>query len=152
MPRRAAKSPPQAEKRHKLSSHHRSGLTESAEDYLECISNLIDRNGYASVSDVADSLDLIRPSVSIMIKRLADLGYLRREPYRGFMLTPKGEEVANSIQERHAVLTDLFRLMGLSPGEFYSDIEGIEHHISDAALARFKKLVLHLRKHPIGCD
>lgn len=136
--------------RRKLSAHHRGGLTESAEDYLECISNLIGRNGYASVSDVADELQLIRPSVSLMIKRLADLGYLRREPYRGFILTPRGEEVANSIQERHAVLTDLFRLMGLNPAEFLPDIEGMEHHISDAALPHFRKLVRHLKKHPPG--
>ncbi len=149
MPRKVAPNPGQPGKRGKLSSHHRSGLTESAEDYLECISNLIGRNGYASVSDVADSLDLIRPSVSIMIKRLADLGYLRREPYRGFMLTPKGETVANSIQERHAVLTELFQLMGMSPKEFYSDIEGIEHHISNAALPRFRKLIRHLKQFPL---
>lgn len=142
--------PKKPAKRRKLSSHHREGLTESAEDYLECISNLIEQNGYASVSDVADTLDLIRPSVSIMIKRLADLGYLRREPYRGFILTPEGEAVAASIQERHAVLTDLFRLMGMDPVAFHADIEGIEHHISNAALAKFKKLVRHLEKHPLG--
>lgn len=149
MPRKPRPEPETPAKRAKLSSHHRSGLTESAEDYLECISNLIGRNGYASVSDVAEELDLIRPSVSIMIKRLADLGYLKREPYRGFMLTPKGELVANSIQERHAVLTELFRLMGLSPDEFYSDIEGIEHHISDAALPAFRRLAEHLKKCPM---
>lgn len=149
MPRKSQSASATPARRGKLSSHHRGGLTESAEDYLECISNLIGRNGYASVSDVADELDLIRPSVSLMIKKLADLGYLRREPYRGFMLTAKGEEVANSIQERHAVLTDLFRLMGLSPDEFYSDIEGIEHHISDAALPAFRKLAKHLAKHPM---
>ncbi len=148
MPRKP--NPDTLVKRAKLSAHHRGGLTESAEDYLECISNLIGRNGYASVSDVADELDLIRPSVSIMIKRLADLGYLRREAYRGFMLTAKGEEVANSIQERHQVLTELFRLMGLNPEEFYADIEGIEHHISDAALPAFRKLVKHLDKFPLG--
>lgn len=149
MPRKVAAPPGTSEKRRKLSAHQRSGLTESVEDYLECISNLIGRNGYASVSDVADSLDLIRPSVSIMIKRLADMGYLRREPYRGFVLTEQGEAVANSIQERHAVLTDLFQLMGMSPDEFYADIEGIEHHISDAALPKFKQLVRHLGKYPL---
>lgn len=136
-------------KRSKLSAHHREGLTESAEDYLECISNLIGRNGYASVSDVADELDLIRPSVSIMIKRLADLGYLRREPYRGFVLTEEGEAVAVSIQKRHAMLTELFELMGLDPAKFHADIEGIEHHMSDASLPQFKKLIAHLRQHPM---
>lgn len=136
-------------KRSKLSAHHRSGLTESAEDYLESISNLVERNGYASVSDVADELDVIRPSVSIMIKRLADLGFLKREPYRGFVLTASGQEVASSVQQRHATLTDLFELLGLNPVDFHADIEGLEHHISDEALPRFQALIGHLKKHPL---
>ena len=144
-PRPESKSP----KRTKLSAHHRSGLTESAEDYLESISNLVERNGYASVSDVAEELDVIRPSVSIMIKRLADLGYLRREPYRGFVLTTAGQEVASSVQQRHAVLSELFQQLGLDPEAFHGDIEGLEHHISDAALPKFQQLVAHLKKSPL---
>jgi len=136
-------------KRTKLSSHHRSGLTESAEDYLECISNLIQKNGYVSVSAVAESLDLIRPSVSLMIKRLADMGYLKREAYRGFVLTERGQEIALGIQHRHALLTELFTQMGLDPVTFYDDIEGLEHHISDEALAGFENLVGHLKSHPL---
>ena len=134
----------------KRSAHHRGGLTESAEDYLECISNLLIRHGYVSASDVADALGLIRPSVSLMIKRLADQGYLERQPYRGFVLTPKGQKVASSIRERHEVLTDIFEQLGLDPETFQADIEGLEHHISDAAFLRFKQLVAHLERHPLG--
>ncbi|SDU06137.1 iron (metal) dependent repressor, DtxR family [Verrucomicrobium sp. GAS474] len=145
-----AKAPAGTEgSRAKRSAHHRGGLTESAEDYLECISNLLIRHGYVSASDVADALGLIRPSVSLMIKRLADQGYLERQPYRGFVLTPKGQKVASSIRERHAVLTDIFQQLGLDPEAFQADIEGLEHHISDAAFLRFKQLVAHLQQHPL---
>ncbi len=133
----------------KRSAHHRGGLTESAEDYLECISNLLIQRGYVSASDVADALGLIRPSVSLMIKRLAEQGYLERQPYRGFVLTPKGQKVASSIRERHEVLTEIFRTLGLDPESFHADIEGLEHHISDAAFLRFRQLVAHLQKHPL---
>ena len=133
----------------KRSAHHRGGLTESAEDYLECISNLLIQRGYVSASDVADALGLIRPSVSLMIKRLAGQGYLERQPYRGFVLTPKGQKVASSIRERHEVLTEIFRSLGLDPESFHPDIEGLEHHISDAAFLRFRQLVAHLQKHPL---
>jgi Mn-dependent DtxR family transcriptional regulator len=153
MPKSSAFHPPRGRrpaKRSKLSAHHRAGLTESAEDYLECISNLTQRNGFASVSDVAETLNLIRPSVSLMIKRLADLGYLKREPYRGFVLTPKGQSIAESIQRRHALLTELFVELGLDPHEFQGDIEGLEHHISDPALVRFQRLIAHLKKHPLS--
>jgi len=136
-------------RRAKLSAHHRDGLTESAEDYLECISDLVGRNGFASVSDVADELELMRPSVSIMIKRLADLGFLERKPYRGFVLTARGGEVAASIQRRHALLTELFGLLGLDPQRYRADIEGMEHHISDPVFEGLSALVGHLRKHPV---
>ena len=136
-------------RRAKLSAHHRNGLTESAEDYLECISDLVDRNGFASVSDVADELELMRPSVSIMIKRLSDLGFLERKPYRGFVLTVRGKEVAVSIQRRHALLSRLFGLLGLDPMRYRADIEGLEHHISDRVFDGLTVLVSHLLKHPI---
>ena len=136
-------------RRAKLSAHHRNGLTESAEDYLECISNLVDRNGFASVADVADELQLMPPSVSIMIKRLADLGFLERKPYRGFVLTAQGKQVAISIQRRHALLTTLFGLLGLDPQRYLADIEGLEHHISNRVFDRLTLLVAHLVEHPI---
>ncbi len=140
---------PKPGKRSKLSAHHRGGLTESVEDYLECIANLVKRNGFVSVSAVADALDVIRPSVSQMIKRLAEMGYLKREPYRGFVLTPKGEAVATAIQERHAVLTRLFMQLDLDPHQYQDDIEGIEHHLSDPTLQRLRDLIAHLDQHPL---
>ena len=136
-------------RRAKLSAHHRNGLTESAEDYLECISDLVGRNGFASVSDVAEALELMRPSVSLMIKRLADLGFLERKPYRGFVLTARGKEVAVSIQKRHALLSELFGLLGIDPQRYRADIEGLEHHISDRVFEGLTVLVSHLLKHPI---
>ena len=91
----------------------------------------------------------MRPSVSLMIKRLADLGFLERKPYRGFVLTASGKEVAVSIQRRHALLNELFGLLGLDPQRYRADIEGLEHHISDRVFDGLKVLVKHLHKHPI---
>jgi Mn-dependent DtxR family transcriptional regulator len=119
------------------------------EDYLECIFDLESSKGYACVSDVAETLQLNRASTSIMVKRLGKLGFLRHEPYRGFALTPEGKRVAEKIRKRHAMLTDLFELMGLDQHDHYSDIEGLEHHLSDRAFRRFAELAAHLRKHPL---
>ena len=62
----------------KRSAHDRAGVTESMEDYLECIFDLENTKGYACVSDVAEALRLNRASTSIMVKRLGKLGFLRR--------------------------------------------------------------------------
>jgi Mn-dependent DtxR family transcriptional regulator len=133
----------------KRSAHHRSAVTESMEDYLECIFDLESSKGYACVSDVAETLQLNRASTSIMVKRLGKLGFLRYEPYRGFALTPEGRRVAEKIRKRHALLADLFQLMGLGHRDHLSDIEGLEHHLSDRAFRRFGDLAAHLRLHPL---
>lgn len=133
----------------KRSAHDRAVVTESMEDYLECIFDLESRKGYACVSDVAEALRLNRASTSIMVKRLGKLGFLRYEPYRGFALTPVGCRVAEKIRKRHAMLSELFQQMGLDPREYLSDIEGLEHHLSDRAFRRFAELADHLRMHPL---
>ena len=151
MARSTAKTPPPPapEAPRKRSAHDRAGVTESMEDYLECIFDLENSKGYACVSDVAEALRLNRASTSIMVKRLGKLGFLRYEPYRGFALNPEGRRVAEKIRKRHAMLADLFRLMGLDHRDHLSDIEGLEHHLSDRAFRRFAELAAHLRKHPL---
>jgi Mn-dependent DtxR family transcriptional regulator len=148
MARSAISAPVRPEAPRKRSAHDRSGVTESMEDYLECIFDLENTKGYACVSDVAEALRLNRASTSIMVKRLGKLGFLRYEPYRGFALTPEGIRVAEKIRKRHAMLTELFELMGLDHREHHSDIEGLEHHLSDRAFRRFAELANHLRRHP----
>jgi Mn-dependent DtxR family transcriptional regulator len=133
----------------KRSAHDRAAVTESMEDYLECIFDLENSKGYACVSDVAETLQLNRASTSIMVKRLGKLGFLRYEPYRGFALTPEGTRVAEKIRKRHAMLAELFELMGLDARNHLSDIEGIEHHLSERAFRRFAQLAAHLRRHPL---
>ncbi|PTX99607.1 transcriptional regulator MntR [Verrucomicrobia bacterium LW23] len=130
------------------SAHDRTGVTESAEDYLERIYELIESKGYARVSDIAEALSLSRPSVSIMVQRLDKLGYLLYEKYRGLTLTPEGVRVAQAIRRRHAILTEFFELLGL-PGEIVErDVEGVEHHVSQELLQRLESLVTHCRVNP----
>ena len=148
MARPSVPAPLRVETPRKRSAHDRSGVTESMEDYLECIFDLENTKGYACVSDVAEALRLNRASTSIMVKRLGKLGFLRYEPYRGFALTPEGNRVAEKIRKRHAMLAELFGLMGLDEREHISDIEGLEHHLSDRAFRRFAELAGHLRRHP----
>src|SRR5258708_36543388 len=91
----------------KRSAHDRAGVTESMEDYLECIFDLESTKGYACVSDVAEALRLNRASTSIMGKRLGDVGFLRYGPYRAFALTPEGRRGGEKNRKRHSMLAQL---------------------------------------------
>src|SRR5215510_14855608 len=109
-------------------------LSQSAEDYLERIHELIEEKGYARVVDIASSLKVKQASVTNMVQKLGEAGYLKYEKYRGLILTDKGREVAREIQSRHATLSRFFSLFGLDAETQRRDIEGIEHHLSPATL------------------
>jgi Mn-dependent DtxR family transcriptional regulator len=104
--------------------------SQSAEDYLERIHELIEQKGYARVVDIASSLKVKQASVTAMVQKLGEAGYLKYEKYRGLVLTADGREVAQKIQSRHATLSRFFSLFGLDPETQHQDIEGIEHHLS----------------------
>jgi Mn-dependent DtxR family transcriptional regulator len=122
--------------------------TESAEDYLERIHELIEDKGYARVVDIARSLAIKQASVTRMVQRLDGDGYVRYERYRGLVLTPKGRGVARAIQRRHRVLEEFFQLLGVDATTAQRDLEGIEHHLSSVSVRRIEVLVRVLRAHP----
>jgi Mn-dependent DtxR family transcriptional regulator len=122
--------------------------SESTEDHLERIQELIEQKGYARVSDIALSLGLSRSAVSNMVRRLAARGYVNYERYRGFSLTPEGRAVAHHIKVRHKMLAQLLQLMGLSPETVEQEVEVIEHHLKPETLRVLSKLVDFWKLHP----
>jgi Mn-dependent DtxR family transcriptional regulator len=122
--------------------------SQSAEDYLERIHELIEEKGYARVVDIASSLDVKQASVTSMVQKLGELGYLNYEKYRGLILTEKGRAVACRIQQRHEMLSRFFSLFGLDEETQRHDIEGIEHHLSPATVECLADLTRFLEKNP----
>lgn len=123
--------------------------THSVEDYLERMYNLINEKGYARVSDIAEALEIQPPSVTHMLQRLDEEGYVEYEKYRGVTLTEKGEAVGRDIAERHRDLTTLLELLGVEDDELiFRDVEGIEHYLSPESMERIRALVEYARDHP----
>src|SRR5687767_10140033 len=125
-----------------------SAPSQSAEDYLERIHELIQEKGYARVVDIASSLDVKQASVTSMVQKLGELGYINYEKYRGLILTDKGREVALRIQKRHETLSRFFSLLGLGPETQQADIEGIEHHLSADTVECLADLAQYFEDHP----
>jgi len=124
------------------------GRSESTEDHLERIQELVDQKGYARVADIAASLGLSRSAVSNMVRRLARRGFVNYERYRGFTLTPAGRQVAQHIKARHNTLTEMFQMLGLDAETVDREVEDIEHHLRPRTLAVFSKLVRFWREQP----
>lgn len=125
-----------------------SSPSQSAEDYLERIHELIEEKGYARVVDIASSLEVKQASVTSMVQKLGELGYLKYQKYRGLVLTDKGLEVACGIQKRHETLSRFFSLLGLDADTQQRDIEGIEHHLSAATVEILADLAAYFEKNP----
>jgi Mn-dependent DtxR family transcriptional regulator len=122
--------------------------SQSAEDYLERIHELIEAKGYARVVDIASSLKVRQASVTSMVQKLDRAGFLKYEKYRGLLLTDQGRAVARNIQDRHATLSRFFSLFGLDAETQRADIEGIEHHLSPATLEMLADLAGFFERDP----
>ncbi len=104
--------------------------TPSMEDYLERIYSLIEEKGYARVSDIAEALEVHPSSVTKMVQKLDKDKYLVYEKYRGLVLTPKGKKIGKRLVDRHSLLEEFMRVIGVDEEHIYQDVEGIEHHLS----------------------
>lgn len=120
----------------------------SIEDYLERIGELTERHGSARMVEIARTLAVSRPSVTAMVKRLADAGYVDYEKYRGLVLTAKGRAVAAQMRNRHATLKGFLAVLGLDEQTQEDEIEGWEHCLSANTLERIARLTRFLEADP----
>jgi Mn-dependent DtxR family transcriptional regulator len=116
------------------------------EDYLEKIYELIKGKGYARVSDIAAELSLQPSSVTKMVQKMAEVGYIHYERYRGLVLTELGASVGEAMKDRHAMLDELLSLLGVDEADRRVDVEGIEHHLSPTTVEAFQDLTAFLRE------
>lgn len=113
--------------------------SELVEDYVELIDDLIEDGGEARQVDIAARLGVAQPTVAKMLKRLAEDGLVQQRPYRGVFLTPAGRELAAQSRERHRVVEQFLRALGVSPETARRDAEGIEHHVGGETLEAFRR-------------
>jgi DtxR family Mn-dependent transcriptional regulator len=112
-------------------------LTVSVEDYLKAIYALTEDGTAASTSAIAEVLGVQPASVTGMIKRLAERGYLEHLPYRGVELTELGSREALRIVRRHRVLETYLHLrLGYSWDDVHGEAERLEHAASDELIDR----------------
>ncbi len=114
-----------------------SGLSRSVEDYLKAIYSVGDSGEAVSTSAIALALDVQPASVTGMVKRLAEAGYLEHVPYRGVKLTEAGTREALRVLRRHRILeTYLTVRLGYRWEDVHSEAERLEHAASDELIER----------------
>ena len=119
-------------------------IYESAEDYLEAILILRERQGAVRSIDVVRQLELTKPSVSVAMKRFRENGYIEMDTDGFITLLPPGEEIAQRIYNRHKLLTKFLVALGVSEETAAADACKMEHDLSDET---FEKIRAHAQRH-----
>ena len=105
-------------------------IQESAENYLEAILVIHNRQGNVRSIDIANELSFSKPSVSVAMKNLRTNGYIDVDKDGFITLLDKGREIAEKIYERHTLISGWLTAMGVSPDVAAEDACRIEHVIS----------------------
>ena len=121
--------------------------TDRMEDYLEVIYELIQEKGYATTVDISSYLNVSSPSVTKMMQKLDETGYLKYEKYRGIKLTNEGIRIARNIRNRHGLLAEFFMIIGIDEETANNDAEGIEHHLHPETMKKLEEFINELKKH-----
>ncbi|MDH5722542.1 MAG: manganese-binding transcriptional regulator MntR [Alphaproteobacteria bacterium] len=115
--------------------------TETAEDYVELISDLIEVNGEARIVDLANRFGVSHATVNKTISRLKKEGLVNAQPYRSLFLTDEGQKLADMCKERHMLVVEFLKSIGVSDKIADMDAEGIEHHVSKETLQAFRRFI-----------
>ena len=115
---------------------------------MEIISELVDLKGYATTLDISRYMNVSPPSVTKMLQKLDENGYLEWEKYHGINLTEKGKQLANTIRQKHGILLDFFEILGVGIDIANQDIEGIEHHLNSKTIRQLRKFITFLKSNP----
>lgn len=114
-------------------------IQESGENYLEAILILKEKNGYVRAIDIAHKLGFSKPSVSRAMSILKKEGYIETDGLNQILLTESGQEIAETIYERHRILTQFLVSIGVDEETAAEDACRIEHVISPLSFDMIKE-------------
>lgn len=121
-------------------------IQESAENYLETILVLSQRQSFVRSIDIANELSFSKPSVSVAMKNLRQNDLILVDGDGHITLTPSGLAIAAKVYERHTLLSDMLIHLGVDPSVATEDACRIEHVISEESFRALKKHLNEVKK------
>jgi len=111
---------------------------ESAENYLETILALSNNGNQVRSIDIVNELDYSKPSVSIAMKNLREKGYVIVDDDGYITLTKTGRKIAESVYERHMMISDWLIFLGVDRNTAVNDACRMEHAMSEQSFSAIK--------------
>ncbi len=116
-------------------------MSEKEEDYLKAIYVICRERGFARSVEIAEALGVKPASVTDMLKKLQEKGFVRYEKYRGIIITDEGKRIAEVLLHRDAVIKEFFGIFGVDEKNADVIANKIEHYIDDESFERIEKFV-----------
>jgi DtxR family Mn-dependent transcriptional regulator len=125
--------------------------TEIIEQYLKIIYNLTEEGGSAKTNDIAAALDVSPASVTEMLHKLDDQGYISHRPYKGVVLKKKGLKIACKVARKHRLLERfLADFVGVKGRSTHEQACKMEHALTDEAEHNLCRIMHHPKECPGG--
>ncbi|MCH2179103.1 MAG: manganese-binding transcriptional regulator MntR [Mariniblastus sp.] len=115
--------------------------TETAEDYVEAVADIINSKDSCRVGDLAKKFAVSHVTVSRIIRRLQAEGLVDTTPYQPIQLTSRGKRLAVQSKLRHEIVHQFLLAIGVDETTATIDSEGIEHHVSPKTLRVMQRFV-----------
>ena len=118
-------------------------MNESSENYLETILILSNKKPHVRSIDIANELDFSKPSVSVAMRNLRENGYILVDQDGYITLTDSGKQVAETMYERHTLLSNWLIYLGVDPRTAAEDACRMEHTLSAESFDAIKRHITH---------
>src|SRR3989338_2359447 len=123
----------------------------SREDYLRAMYHLMEEKYEVRSVEVADYLNVSKPSVSEMLKNLNADGLIQYKKYSKINLTKKGFNLAKNLTARHRIIEAFLKdMLKISPKSIHGEAHRLEHAFSQESIDKMKKLLNNPKKDPHG--
>jgi DtxR family transcriptional regulator, Mn-dependent transcriptional regulator len=122
-------------------------LSESLENYIEAIYQIILEKNAVRAKEIAKRLSVKGSSVTAALRHLEEKGLINYEPYGTITLTPLGNSAARQVLEKHRILEDFFHsVLGVESVEAGESACKVEHVISGDLLKRLVAFSKFIRR------
>ena len=125
-----------------------SDIKRTKEDYLEAIYSISSKNGFARTTDISDYLKIKPPSVTEMLQKLSQEGFLIYKRYRGVTLTENGKKIGKSVKGRHDALRELLQILQIPDDIADKDACKMEHDLDPTTIIQIKKFLTFVKNCP----
>ena len=123
----------------------------SREDYLRGMYHLMEEEGSVRSVELADYLNITKPSVSEMLRELNRGGLVQYKKYSRLKFTSKGHEIARNLTSKHRIIERFLKdMLKIDKKKVHGEAHRLEHAFSDESIEKLRMLLGNPKQDPHG--